>query len=200
MWNQLSQKGKRFSKSWSIIFQLKALRLKMYHFHTKLPYQEPMLRQIAWWVQNGPIKKNGVLPVTTLFLWHFFFCLKISYDELILCTSNTNAYICTFCKCESFIWQCFLPVSICTSNTNAYICTFCKCESFIWQCFLPVSILKVKSPGLFKKKAAFSWFLKIQLTHPRNILVNIKGCVQASSPGMRCIFVISIYVRHKKHI
>ena len=172
MWNQLSQKGKRFSKSWSIIFQLKALRLKMYHFHTKLPYQEPMLRQIAWWVQNGPIKKNGVLPVTTLFLWHFFFCLKISYDELILCTSNTNAYI----------------------------CTFCKCESFIWQCFLPVSILKVKSPGLFKKKAAFSWFLKIQLTHPRNILVNIKGCVQASSPGMCCIFVILIYVRHKKHI
>ena len=131
-----------------------------------------MLRQIAWWVQNGPIKKNGVLPVTTLFLWHFFFCLKISHVELILCTSNTNAYI----------------------------CTFCKCESFIWQCFLPVSILKVKSPGLFKKKAAFSWFLKIQLTHPRNILVNIKGCVQASSPGMHCIFVISIYVRHKKHI
>ena len=144
----------------------------MYHFHTKLPYQEPMLRQIAWWVQNGPIKKNGVLPVTTLFLWHFFFCLKISYDELILYTSNTNADI----------------------------CTFCKCESFIWQCFLPVSILKVKSPGRFKKKAAFSWFLKIQLTHPRNILVNIKGCVQASSPVMRCIFVILIYVRHKKHI
>ena len=172
MWNQLPEKGKRFSKSWSIVFQLKALRLRMYHFHTKLPYQEPMLRQIAWWVQNGPIKKNGVLPVTTLFLWHFFFCLKISYDELILYTSNTNADI----------------------------CTFCKCESFIWQCFLPVSILKVKSPGRFKKKAAFSWFLKIQLTHPRNILVNIKGCVQASSPVMRCIFVILIYVRHKKHI
>ena len=144
----------------------------MYHFHTKLPYQEPMLRQIAWWVQNGPIKKNGVLPVTTLFLWHFFFCLKISYDELILYTSNTNADI----------------------------CTFCKCESFIWQCFLPVSILKVKSPGRFKKKAAFSWFLKIQLTHPRNILVNIEGYVQTSSLGMHCIFVILIYVRHKKHI
>ena len=30
-------------------------------FHTKLPYQKPIL------VQNGPITKNGVVPVTTLF-------------------------------------------------------------------------------------------------------------------------------------
>ena len=30
-------------------------------FHTKLPYQKPMLRQI-----NGPITKNGVLSVATL--------------------------------------------------------------------------------------------------------------------------------------
>ena len=30
-----------------------------------------MLRQIEWWVQNGPITKNGVLPVTTLFFKNF---------------------------------------------------------------------------------------------------------------------------------
>ena len=41
------------------------MRLKTHHFHTKLLYQKPMLRQIEWWVQNGPITKNGVLPVTT---------------------------------------------------------------------------------------------------------------------------------------
>ena len=35
----------------------------MHYFHTKLPYQKPMLRQIKWWVQNRPIKKNEVLPV-----------------------------------------------------------------------------------------------------------------------------------------
>ena len=28
-------------------------------------YQKPMLRQIEWKVQNGPITKNGGLPVTT---------------------------------------------------------------------------------------------------------------------------------------
>ena len=26
----------------------------------------PMLRQIEWQLQNGPITKNGVLPVTNL--------------------------------------------------------------------------------------------------------------------------------------
>ena len=33
----------------------------------KLLCQKPMLRQIAWGVQNGPITKNGVLPVTKYF-------------------------------------------------------------------------------------------------------------------------------------
>ena len=39
----------------------------MHRFHAKLPYQEPMLRKI----QNGPITKNGVLPVTNLFFENF---------------------------------------------------------------------------------------------------------------------------------
>ena len=30
-----------------------------------------MLRQIKWWLQNEPIAKNGVLPVTTLFFGNF---------------------------------------------------------------------------------------------------------------------------------
>ena len=32
----------------------------------------------------------------------------------------------------------------CTNNTNAHIPTFCKCWSFIWRCFFPVSILQEK--------------------------------------------------------
>ena len=30
-----------------------------------------MLRQIEWCVQNGPVTKNGVLPVTTSFFENF---------------------------------------------------------------------------------------------------------------------------------
>ena len=66
-----SGKQKPFSKSWSTVFYLKALRLKMHHFHTKLPYQKPTIWQIEWRVQNGPITKCGVLPVTTYFFEDF---------------------------------------------------------------------------------------------------------------------------------
>ena len=58
------------------LFQKKALSLKKHHFHTKLLYEKPMLRQIEWWVQNGPITKNRVLPVTNSFFWKFLFQFK----------------------------------------------------------------------------------------------------------------------------
>ena len=38
----------------------------MHRFHTKLPYQKTMLRQIESGLQNVGITSNGVLPVTTL--------------------------------------------------------------------------------------------------------------------------------------
>ena len=69
-----------------------------------------MLRQIEWWVQNGPITKNGVLPVTTF--WKFCFSLRTSYKEFIFCTNYPNVHIHTFRKRWSFIWLCFFPVSI----------------------------------------------------------------------------------------
>ena len=47
----------------------------MLHLQTKLPCQKVIsdkyLRQIEWEVQNGPITKNAVLPVTT-FVSNFF--------------------------------------------------------------------------------------------------------------------------------
>ena len=43
---------------------MKALRLKT-SFSYKTAISEAMLRQIEWWIQNGPIRMNGVLPVTT---------------------------------------------------------------------------------------------------------------------------------------
>ena len=70
------------------------------------------LRQIEWWVQNGPITKNEILPVTTLFFWKFCFSLRTSYKRLIWCTNDTNIHIRTFFKDWSFIWRCFFPVFI----------------------------------------------------------------------------------------
>ena len=59
---------KPFSKNWGNFSSLKVLRFKTQHFHAKLPFQKPMLRQLEWEIQNGPIKKNGVLPVTASFI------------------------------------------------------------------------------------------------------------------------------------
>ena len=80
---QIFWRKKTFSKNWGTVFQLKALRLKTHNFHTNLSYQKPMLKQIEWWVQNGPITKNRVLPVTTLVFWKFYFILRTSYKDLI---------------------------------------------------------------------------------------------------------------------
>ena len=40
--------------------------------------EKPMLRQIEWRLQNGPIIKSGVLPVTTLFFWKICFSFRTS--------------------------------------------------------------------------------------------------------------------------
>ena len=62
---------------------LKLLRLEIHHFHSKLLYQKPMLRQTEWRVQNGPITKSGGLPVTTLFFWKIFSSFRTSKKKLL---------------------------------------------------------------------------------------------------------------------
>ena len=53
-------------KKWVVYEKKPAIRLKMQHFNAKLSSQNAMLREVEWGVQNGPITKNGFLPVTTL--------------------------------------------------------------------------------------------------------------------------------------
>ena len=56
----------------------------MHHFHTKLPYQKPMLRQVEWRVQNGPVTKNEFLPVTTLLFLKILFQFKNFLKRVVL--------------------------------------------------------------------------------------------------------------------
>ena len=90
------------------------LRLKTQHFHTKVPCQKSMLRQVQWEVQNGPITKNEVLSVTTLFFWKFCFGLRTSYKELKvhIHVHYSKVHIHTFRKRWSFIWGCFFFMNI----------------------------------------------------------------------------------------
>ena len=86
--------------------------MKAHHFHSKLLCQKPMLRQIEWLLQNGPITKSGVLPVTTSFFWKIFSSCRTSWKELIWCSNHPNVHIHIFRKRWSLILRCYFPVSI----------------------------------------------------------------------------------------
>ena len=79
-------------------------------------------------VQSRLIIKNRVLAVTTLFVWKFYFSLRISYKKLIWCTNYPNVHIQSFRKRWSFIWGSFFHVSIPTKyttfNTRALLLEF----------------------------------------------------------------------------
>ena len=126
---------KLFQKTGVLFFKLKALRLKTYHFHAKLPYPNPMFKQIEWWVQNEPITKNGLLPVTALFFRKLCFGLRNTYKELIWYNFDPNAHIPTFCKRWSFIWRCFFHMSIVrlagVGNIKFAFTKFCFFYNFI---------------------------------------------------------------------
>ena len=134
---------------------MKALRLKMYHFHTKLPHQKPMLWQIVCWLQNGPITRNGVFYLFIFFFWKFCFGLTTSYKKLMCCTNNANVHICTFCKCCSFISRCFFPVSILkTSRYSSLVCNLFETLFFFLQSFcfvLPFWITDLKASNFSRK-------------------------------------------------
>ena len=57
-----------------------------------------MLRKREWGVQDGPITKKGVLPVTILVFQKFSFSLRTSYKVLISFTNHPNVHIHTFRK------------------------------------------------------------------------------------------------------
>ena len=71
---------------WCTIYKLKVLLLKKKHFHTKLPCQKPMLKQIKWKVQNERNKErsfatNYSLKVLTVFCETVFGFLEQSANR-----------------------------------------------------------------------------------------------------------------------
>ena len=59
--------------------------------------------QIEWEVKNGPITKDGVWPVTTLFFKKFCFRVRTSSKELVRYSNYPNEHIHSFRKSWSFI-------------------------------------------------------------------------------------------------
>ena len=66
---QIFWKTKTFFKKLEYSFLFETTKIENASFPFRTACQKSMLRQIEWWIQNGPITKSGVLPVTTLFFW-----------------------------------------------------------------------------------------------------------------------------------
>ena len=88
-----------------------------------------MLRKIKWWLQNRPITKNGVLPVTTLFFWKFCFTLRTFYTELPKCP---NLYFLQGLEFQLTVP--FFPVSI--LNKHRFWHSFENCINPLCSCSL----------------------------------------------------------------
>ena len=84
LWNTFSGKRKLFP----FRFLFESTKIENASFPYKNAYQKLMLRQKEWWLQNGAITKNRILPLTTLFVRNFCFSLRTSYKKLIWCTAT----------------------------------------------------------------------------------------------------------------
>ena len=62
-----------------------------------------MLKQIEWGVQDGPMTKHRVLPLTTLVFRKKIFSLRTSHKELIWCVRHPDIHIHTFRKRWNFV-------------------------------------------------------------------------------------------------
>ena len=104
---EIFRKIKIFVKKLEYRSSVESTKIANAKFPRKTACQMPMLRQMEWAVENRPIAKNGVLPITTLYFWKICFNMRTSYKELIWCINYSIVHIHTFLKRLKFIWLCF---------------------------------------------------------------------------------------------
>ena len=107
---QIFSKTRTFFIKTGLPFLVESTSIENATFSCKIALKKPMLRLIEWGIQDGPIAKNGVLPVTTLVFRKFCFSLRTLYNELIWSTSRPKVHTHAFRKRWSFIFS--LSVSL----------------------------------------------------------------------------------------
>ena len=118
-----------------------------------------MLRQIEWRIQNGPIIKNGVLPVTTLFFRKFCFSLRTLVKDFLWFTNCPNIHIHTFRKRWSFIWGCFFAVSILNTLLSMLTVHFVTRWIHVNGAFMYVAWPEKRNCGVFLSNSGRIYFI-----------------------------------------
>ena len=114
----------------------------------KVPCQNPMLRQTEWEAQNGPITKNGLLPLTSPFVWKFGLP-KYRYSFFLQAL-------------QFYLRVYFLPVGIFKTSSNNVYKSRSTCKIFVlllrwYKTFHYMLFRYVKIS--FHLKDIFLWFL-----------------------------------------
>ena len=118
---------KTFFKKLEYHFLVESTNIKNASFPYKTAMSEANVKINRMGSTKGPIKKNGVLPVTTLLFWKFCFSLRTSYKELTWCNNYLNVNIHTLRERWGFIWGCLFPVST-LSNLFRFVKRTKKCN------------------------------------------------------------------------
>ena len=92
-------------------FLLERTKIENATFLYKIAISETTIKTSRLGSINGPITKDVILPVTTLFFWKYDFGIRNFRKELILCTNYPNFYSNTFRKRCGFILGYFFPVT-----------------------------------------------------------------------------------------
>ena len=69
-------KTKTFIKKLEYRFSVETTKIENASLPLETVLSEANVKTIEWRLQNGPVTKSGVLPVTTLFFWKFVSVLE----------------------------------------------------------------------------------------------------------------------------
>ena len=128
---QIFWKTKIFLKKLEYSFLVESTKIENVSFPYKTATSEANVKTNSLLTTKWTYHKERSFLFIYFFFWKFCFSLTTSYKKLICCTNNPNVHICTFCKCWSFIWRCFFPVSILkTSRYASLVCNLFETFSF----------------------------------------------------------------------
>ena len=120
---QIFWKTKTFFKNLGYRFSVESIKIENESFPYKTAISEANVKTNRMVSTKWTYHKERSFASNYFIFWRFCFSLRTSYKELIWCTNNANAHICSFWKRWSFIWRCFFPMSILKANN--YVAKSC---------------------------------------------------------------------------
>ena len=102
---QILWKTKTFFKKLEYHFLVETTKIENTSFPFKTALSEANVKTNRMATTKWTYHKEWSFASNYFIFWKFCFSLRTSYKELICCTNNPNAHICTFCKRWSLVFD-----------------------------------------------------------------------------------------------